>query len=160
MFKLPNETLCRQWALLPLRLMIGYGFMAHGWAKLSRGPAEFAKLLDQIGAPLPGLTAWVSVLIEVLGGLAILAGAFVAAVSVPLIVMMLVAMFTVHLRFGFSAINTIGLTADGPQFGPPGYEINLLYIAGLLALILGGAGPFSIDTLLLRRKGEPAALPS
>jgi putative oxidoreductase len=138
----------RQRAPLPLRLVIGYGFIAHGWAKLSRGPAEFAKLLDQIGAPLPELTAWVSVFIEILGGLAILAGAFVTVVSVPLIVMMLVAMFTVHLRYGFSAINTIGLTADGPQFGPPGIEVNLLYVAGLLALILGGAGPLSIDRLL------------
>ena len=99
-----------------------------------------------------------STLIEILGGLAILAGAFVAAVSIPLIVMMLVAMFTVHLRYGFSAINTIGLTADGPQFGPPGYEVNLLYIAGLLALILGGAGPLSIDRLLARGKREPAAV--
>ena len=98
-----------------------------------------------------------STLLEVLGGLAILAGAFVAAVSIPLIVMMLVAMFTVHLRYGFSAINTIGLTADGPLFGPPGIEVNLLYIAGLLALILAGAGPYSIDRLLTRSKREPAA---
>jgi putative oxidoreductase len=160
MFKLGNGVLWRPWAPLPLRLAIGYGFIAHGWAKLSRGPAGFARLLDQIGAPLPELTAWVSTLIEILGGLAILAGAFVAVVSVPLIVMMLVAMFTVHLRYGFSAINTIGLTADGPQFGPPGYEVNLLYVAGLVALILGGAGPFSIDRLLARRQREPAASPS
>jgi putative oxidoreductase len=159
MFKLLNEAFWRQWAPLPLRLIIGYGFMAHGWAKLSRGPEGFAKLLEQIGAPLPVATAWASTLVEVLGGLAILAGAFVTAASVPLIVMMLVAMFTVHLRYGFSAINTIGLTADGPQFGPPGYEVNLLYIAGLLALILGGAGPYSIDRLLARRKGEPANQP-
>src|SRR6266436_2358558 len=152
MFELGNGVLWRQWAPLPLRLVIGYGFIAHGWAKLSRGPAGFAMLLDQIGAPLPELTAWVSTLIEMIGGLAILAGAFVAVVSVPMIVMMLVAMFTVHLRYGFSAINTIGLTADGPQFGPPGYEVNLLYIAGLLALVLGGAGPFSIDRLLAQRK--------
>jgi hypothetical protein len=61
---------------------------------------------------------------------------------------------------GFSAINTIGLTANGPQFGPPGYEVNLLYIAGLLVLILGGAGPNSIDRQLARRKREPAASPS
>src|SRR5882762_7317343 len=160
MFKLGNGVWWRQWAPLPLRMVIGYGFMAHGWAKLSRGPAGFAKLLDQIGAPLPELMAWVSTLIEILGGLAILAGAFVAVASVPLIVMMLVAMFTVHLRYGFSAINTIGLTADGPQFGPPGYEVNLLYVAGLLALILQGAGPFSIDRLLARRQREPAASPS
>ena len=102
---------------------------------------------------MPEVTAWVSTLIEILGGLAILAGVFVAIVSVPLIITMLVAMFTVHLRYGFSAINTIGLTPAGPQFGPPGYEINLLYIAGLLALILGGAGPFSIDRLLERMRG-------
>jgi putative oxidoreductase len=160
MFQLPNEPLYRQWSLLPIRLIIGYGFVAHGWAKLSRGPEGFARLLEQIGAPLPELTAWVSVFIEVLGGLAILAGAFVAVVSIPLIVMMLVAMFTVHLRYGFSAINTIGLTADGPQFGPPGYEVNLLYIAGLLALILGGAGPFSIDRRLARRTRKPVASPT
>jgi putative oxidoreductase len=157
MLDLPNESLWRKWAPLPLRLVIGFGFVVHGWAKLSRGPDGFAKLLEQIGAPLPGVTAWVSTLTEILGGLAILAGAFVAAVSVPLIVMMLVAMFTVHVRYGFSAVNTTGLTADGPQFGPPGYEVNLLYVAGLLALILGGAGPFSIDRLLARREQEPAA---
>src|SRR5712675_844768 len=129
MFKPPSEALWRQWAPLPLRLVIGYGFVVHGWAKLSRGPSGFAKLLEQIGAPLPEVTAWTSTFIEILGGLTILAGAFVAVVSIPLIVMMLVAMFTVHLRYGFSAINTIGLTAGGPQFGPPGIEVNLLYIA-------------------------------
>src|SRR5262245_732668 len=159
MLGLPNETRWRQWAPLPLRLVIGFGFVEHGWAKLSRGPAGFARLLEQIGAPLPEATAWVSTFIEILGGLAILAGAFVAVVSIPLIIMMLVAMLTVHLSYGFSAINTIEVTADGPQFGPPGYEVNLLYIAGLLALILQGAGPFSINRLLARRKGEPAALP-
>ena len=84
--------------------------------------------------------------------MAIFAGAFVEIVSVPLIVMMLVAMFTVHLKYGFSSVNTIGLTESGPQFGPPGYEINLLYIAGLLSLILGDAGAFSIDRLLSRKR--------
>jgi len=149
---LRNQTLWTKWALLPLRLVIGFGFMAHGWAKLSRGPAGFAKLLQHIGTPLPEMTAWVATLLEFIGGMAILLGAFVTILSVPLIVMMLVAMVTVHLRYGFSSINTIGLTADGPQFGPPGYEINLLYITGLLALTLGGAGALSLDRLLARRK--------
>ena len=153
MFKLRNEAMWTQWVPLPLRLVIGIGFMVHGWAKLSRGPSGFAKLLTQIGAPLPETTAWVSTFVELLGGLAILVGAFVEVVSVPLIVMMLVAMFTVHLKYGFSSINTIGLTPNGPQFGPPGYEVNLLYIAGLLALILGGAGALSIDRLRARKGG-------
>ena len=152
MIKLRNEALGSQCGSLPLRLVIGYGLMAHGWAKLSRGPSGFAKLLHQIGAPLPEITAWAATFLELLGGLAILMGAFVTIVSVPLIIMMLVAMFKVHLRYGFSSINTIGLTADGPQFGPPGYEVNLLYIAGLLALILAGAGALSIDNWLAHRK--------
>jgi putative oxidoreductase len=151
MFKLRNRALSGHWAPLPLRLIIGFGFMAHGWAKLSRGPSGFAKLLAQIGAPLPEATAWASTFVELLGGLAIFVGAFVEVVSIPLIVMMLVAMFTVHLRYGFSSINTIGLSADGPKFGPPGYEVNLLYIAGLISLTLGGAGASSVDRHLSRK---------
>lgn len=136
---------------MPLRLIVGVGFIAHGWAKLSRGPDGFAKLLDQIGVPFPQFSAWVGTLLELVGGLAILVGAFVVVVSVPLIVMMLVAMFAVHMRHGFSSVNTIGLTPDGPLFGPPGYEVNLLYIACLVALMLGGAGALSVDRFLARR---------
>lgn len=135
----------RRFAVLPIRLVIGFGFMAHGWAKLGRGPAGFAHLLVWIGVPFATPTAWASTFLELLGGLAVFLGAFVELASVPLIVMMLVAMLTVHLRYGFSSISTTGLTDAGPQFGPPGYEVNLLYIAGLLALILGGAGICSID---------------
>jgi putative oxidoreductase len=149
-----SKHLRSQWVPVPLRLIIGFGFMAHGWAKLSQGPSGFARLLTQIGAPFPEATAWLSTFVELLGGLAIFVGAFVAIASVPLIVMMLVAMFTVHLKYGFSTINTIGLTENGPQFGPPGYEINLLYIAGLLSLMLSGAGTLSIDRLLSRKGGR------
>src|SRR5262245_6275184 len=152
---LRNKASWGQWAPLVLRLVIGIGFMVHGWAKLSRGPSAFAKLLAQIGAPLPEATAWLSTVVELLGGLAIFVGAFVEVVSIPLIVMMLVAMFTVHLKYGFSSVNTIGLTVEGPKFSPPGYEVNLLYIAGLISLILGGAGALSIDSLRSREEVSP-----
>ncbi len=141
-----------QWAPLFLRLIIGYGFMAHGWAKLSRGPAGFEKLLTQIGVPFPHITSWISPLIELSGGLAIFLGAFVSIAAVPLIFTMLVAIFTIQINYGFSSVNTIGLTPHGPLFGPPGYEINLLYIAGLISLIFTGAGIFSIDSLIISRK--------
>jgi putative oxidoreductase len=61
-------------------------------------------------------------------------------------------MFTVQLRYGFSSVNTIGLTESGPIFGPPGYEINLLYIAALLAIALAGPGALSVDRWLAARK--------
>jgi len=141
----------RGWVPIPIRMILGVGFMIHGWAKWSRGPAAFAELLKQVGVPWPLANAWLVTLLEIFGGLALLAGAFVTIVSIPLIFSMLGAMLTVNIRYGFSAVNTIGLTPEGPQFGPPGYEINLLYIAGLVALILGGAGPLAVDALRSRR---------
>ena len=106
-----------------------------------------------VDVPVPHLTAWVVTLTEVLGGIAVMAGALVAVASVPLIVSMLVAMFTVQLRFGFSSVNTIGLSPAGPVFGPPGYEINLLYIGALLALAIAGPSAWSLDGWLVRRRG-------
>ncbi len=166
MNRIPGGNPGSRWSLLLLRLVVGSGFLVHGWAKLTRGPAGFARLLGQIGAPLPRATAWAGTLLELFGGAALVLGAFVTVVGVPLIVMMFVAMFTVHLRYGFSSINTIGLTADGPLFGPPGYEINLLYVASLVALMAGEASAWSVDRLLARRRdgrrtspaprGEPA----
>lgn len=149
-----KEKFVRRWGPLPLRLIVGYGFVAHGVAKWIAGPEQFGKFLHVIGAPAPLATAWVVMLLEILGGAAILAGIFVEIVSVPLIISMLVAMFTVHVRYGFSSIHTIGLTASGPVFGPPGYEINLLYIGALLALALLGSGPLSLDRWLVARTGR------
>ena len=137
----------RRWALLPLRLIVGYGFTVHGIAKWSRGPDSFTQLLQVIGVPFAAPTAWLVTFLEIFGGVAIIIGAFVTLVSIPLICTMLVAMFTVHLRYGFSAVKTIGLDASGPILGPPGYELNLLYIAALLALALAGPGPLSVDGL-------------
>src|SRR5690606_13605443 len=144
-----------QWSPLFLRLIIGFGFMAHGWAKLSKGsPAGFEKLLTQLGVPFPHLSSWVASLVEILGGLAIFVGFSVSVTAIPLICTMLVAMFSIHINYGFSSVKTIGLTPQGPLFGPPGYEINLLYIAGLISLILTGAGLGSIDSWLAKRKPE------
>ncbi|HEY6900568.1 MAG TPA: DoxX family protein [Puia sp.] len=144
----------RQLAPLFLRLAIGFGFMAHGWAKLIRGPEAFAKLLTVLKVPAPHFFAWLSTATEVLGGFALLIGAFTGIAVIPLMAAMLVAMFTIHIHYGYSSIKTIGLTPQGPVFGPPGYEINLLYIAGLLSLMITGAGKFSVDALIGKNK-EP-----
>jgi len=136
-----------QWAPIPLRLIVGCGFMQHGFAKLSRGPDVFAEILHALGVPAPHLMAWVNILTELLCGLAVLVGAFVTLASVPMAILLLVAIFTVHLPNGFSSVKLIGVSAAGPQFGPVGYEVNLLYLACLAALVLGGAGPFALDAL-------------
>jgi len=141
-----------RWAPIPLRLIVGCGFLAHGFAKLSRGPDSFGAVLHGLGVPAPHLMAWATILVELLGGLAILLGAFVALASVPMAAVLLVAMFTVHLRYGFSSIKLVAVTPSGPQFGPPGYECVLLYLACLASLVVCGPGPFAVDRFLSRRR--------
>jgi putative oxidoreductase len=141
-----------RWAPIPLRLIVGYGFMEHGFAKLAKGPDAFATILHALGVPGPQFMAWATILIELLGGFAVMLGAFVALVSVPMAALLLVATLTVHLPYGFSAIKLMAVTEAGPQFGPPGYECNLLYLACLAALVLGGSGPLAIDGLIRKRR--------
>ncbi|HVV03795.1 MAG TPA: DoxX family protein [Puia sp.] len=140
-------------APLLLRLIIGPGFMVHGWAKISRGTGGFEKLLAFEGVPLAHLSAVIAPYVELFGGLAILAGAYVVITAIPLLLTMLVATVFVQGHYGFSSVKTIGLTSDGPQFGAPCIEINLLYIAALLSLILTRAGTLSIDKWRQRRHG-------
>ena len=141
-----------RWAPIPLRLIVGYGFMQHGFAKLSRGPEAFAAILHAIGMPAPHLMAWLTILVEILGGLAVLLGALVPLVSLPMIAVLLGAIFTVHLPYGFSSIKLMGVTSGRAQFGPPGYECDLLYIACLAALVIGGSGPMAIDGYFRRKR--------
>src|SRR5215813_13568050 len=133
------------WALLPIRLIVGFGFSAHGYAKLSRGPELFATILHSLGVPHPSLMTWITALLEFFGGICVMAGAFVLPLCMPLIAIMLTAMVSVHLRYGFSSIRLLGIAPDGAKFGPIGYEINLLYIAALITLALGGSGVLSVD---------------
>jgi putative oxidoreductase len=142
------------WAPIPLRLIVGYGFMEHGFAKLSRGPEAFAAILHTIGVPAPHLMAWLTILTELIGGLAVLLGAFVPLVSLPMAAVLLVAILTVHLPYGFSSIKLLSVTSGRAQFGPPGYELDLLYLACLASLVLGGSGPMGIDHYL-RKKWKP-----
>jgi putative oxidoreductase len=137
-----------RWARIPLRVIVGYGFIEHGFAKLSKGPDAFAVILQAIGVPDLHLMARVTILIELLGGFAVLLGAFVAIVSVPMAALLLIAMFKVHLQYGFSSVKLLAVTAAGAKFGPVGYEVNLLCIACLAALVMGGSGPFAVDGLI------------
>lgn len=142
------------WHALPLRLVVGLGFVSHGYAKVSRGADDFIAILHAIGTPFASSLGWLTIIVEIVGGLLILAGAFVPVVTAPMIAVLLVAIFTVHLPNGFSSIKLLSYDATGAHFGQPGYETDLLYIAALIALCAGGAGPFSIDTHL-KGRGMP-----
>jgi len=137
----------KNWAPIPLRMIVGYGFMAHGYAKIARGPEHFADILHAIGVPAADVMAWATIVVELVGGLAVLLGTFVTWAAVPMATILLVAAFTVHLPNGFSSIKLQAVTAAGAQFGQPGYETDLLYLACLATLVVGGSGPFAFDRL-------------
>jgi hypothetical protein len=78
---LPIDLISRsaiaRWAPVPLRLIVGYGFMEHGFAKLARGLDAFPAILQALGVPGPHLMGWLTILVEMFGGLAVLLGALV-----------------------------------------------------------------------------------
>ena len=122
---------------------------------MARGPEDFIGILHAIGTPAAFLVGWATIIVEIAGGLLVFIGALVPLATLPMLSVLLVAIFTVHLPNGFSSIKLQSFDAAGAHFGQPGYETDLLYIACLVALCIGGAGALSVDRLLrCRRDGH------
>lgn len=123
-------------------------FHENGLAKLSKGPDAFAAILHALSVPghtsSHGSPYWPNCS----GNLAILLSAFVPLVSLPLAALLFVAILTVHIPYGFSSIKLMSVVFGRARFGPPGYEYDLLYLACLAGLVLGGSGPMVIDDYL------------
>jgi putative oxidoreductase len=140
------------WYAIPLRLAVGFGFMQHGYAKIARGADSFIGILHALGIPAPDFFAWLTIAVELLGGLAVLIGAFIPLAAIPMAIILVVATITVHWPNGFSSIKLLAVDAAGAHFGQPGYEADLLYLAALVALAIGGSGPLALDRALLGGK--------
>jgi len=140
----------RTFAPVPLRWMIGTAFLIHGYPKLftADGNQAFMGMLAGIGVPAPGPAAYLIGAFEFFGGILLLLGVGVRVVSFLGAVEMLVAAGLVHASEGFNFIHVTGTTdAGAPQFGLPGYEVNLLYLAGFLSLLISGAGRLGLPSV-------------
>jgi putative oxidoreductase len=126
--------------LLLARLILGFGIAAHGSQKLfgwfgGYGPKGTGGWLEQLGYRPGHLYAIGAGLGELGGGLLIALG-FLNGLGPALVVMvMIVAIFSVHVNNGFF---------NDKQ----GWELPAMYIAGALALDFGGFGTYSLDSLL------------
>lgn len=145
------------WSPVPIRFIIGIGFIYHGAIKLFSGAGHemFVRMLNDIGIPAATVASWLVGLVEFAGGIAILLGTFLSIASIVLIIDMLVAMFMVNLPNGFDVMNVTVMIEAGPTYGMPGFEINLLYIAGLVSLLLTGAGNWSLDVFRSKSPEAP-----
>jgi putative oxidoreductase len=127
-----------------LRLAIGAVFVAHGAQKLfgiwgGGGPTGTAAFFAQLGlTPAYPLALFVGI-VELVGGLLLMAGAFTLITAAALTMNMLVAVWTVHLASGFF-LNWTNAPGQGH-----GYEFNLVLIAVLVSLMLTGPGALSFD---------------
>lgn len=121
-------------SLLLARLAVAYGFYDPAMQKWS-DIGSVATWFESMGIPFPTLNAYMAASTEILGVVLLTLGLFTRLISVPLMVVMVVAIATVHLSHGFSA-------------GDNGFEIPLYYLLFLGLFASFGAGKFSLDHLL------------
>ena len=120
--------------LLFMRLVLAYGFWGTGMMKWKNidGVAEW---FGSMGIPFPTLNAYLAATTEIVGVIFLILGLTIRIISLPLMFVMLVAIFTVHLHNGFEAGNN-------------GFEIPLYYLIMLFTLFIYGGGKISLDNLL------------
>ena len=130
--------------LAVLRVVVGAVFLAHGAQKLFvyglAGVTGVTGAFGDMGIPLPAVTGPAVALLEFFGGLALVAGLLTRLAALGLAVNMLGATLLVHLEGGF--------------FMPNGVAFTLTLFGGAAALALAGAGDFSLDGVLARRRGR------
>jgi putative oxidoreductase len=123
------------WGTTVLRVVLGLIFAAHGAQKFFvMGPDALGGFFANIGIPFAALSAYIVIAVELLGGIAMVAGLGTRSVAALFSIVMLVAIATVHGAQGF--------------FLPNGYEFNLVLVAASVAVVLQGAGAFALDNLL------------
>ena len=128
----------KPFSLLFARLAIAYGFYGPAMTKW-KDIDSISGWFGSLGIPFPTLNAYMAASTEALGVVLLTLGLFTRLISLPLIVVMIVAIVTVHLPNGFSA-------------GDNGFEIPFYYMLFLFIFVTNGAGKFSLDRLIFGEK--------
>ncbi|MGE3954382.1 MAG: DoxX family protein [Parachlamydiales bacterium] len=119
------------------RLVVAFGLWPKAVYKLG-DPEGFGNFLHSLNVPAPHFFAWVTLLVELIGTWLLVVGLFTRIISIPLMVTVLVAIFTVHWHNGFSAGNN-------------GFEIPLYYFVFFFWFFISGPGRISLDALIARK---------
>ena len=143
-----NRQLFNDLALAGARVVVGVIFIAHGWQKLmTNGLDATSQGFAGMGVPLPTLSAGLAGTIELVGGIALVLGAFTTVAGITTALVMFGAFWFAHLGNGVFA-------AEG------GWEVVGALGAASIALAAAGAGRFSVDGLLAQRSQSEVSAPS
>ncbi len=127
------------YSMLILRVVMGIIFIGHGWGKLfgEGNPDGFAGWLASMGIEPSLILAICAGIAETLGGMLLIAGLFSRIAAASLVIVMLVAIGFVHF--------------DAGMFGKGGYEFQLLLLAGVIGVLIQGAGKLSFDEMINKK---------
>jgi len=147
--------------LLVLRLALAVVFVAHGGNKLfglfggpgigPGGLSTSAAYFGVLGLTPPFVLAVINALLELVGGILLLAGFLTRWISIALAISMGVAIWKVHAPWGFF-LNWMAEPSRGN-----GMEYAIVLIAALICLALAGGGDASIDGINQRSADRDAA---
>ena len=123
-----------KWGMVPLRIVVGLVFLMHGAQKLFVfGVSGTADIMGKLGLPLPLLCAAIVIIVELLGGLAILLGMFTRLAGAVLAFEMFVAILVARWAGGF--------------FAPYGYEFEMTLLGACLTFAFNGPGRMSFEEI-------------
>ena len=129
--------------LLVMRLVLGTIFIAHGGQKLfTMGLDGVAGGFGQMGVPMASVMGPLVAFLEFFGGFAIIGGFLTRLVSLGLASTMIGAITLVHAKNGF--------------FNPGGIEFPLSLLGTAIVLAITGAGSYSLDRVVGRKKAVEA----
>lgn len=127
-------------ALLIVRLVMGLAFILHGWPKI-QNPVAWMNAMG--GSSVPSFLQALAALAEFGGGIALILGLLTPIAAFGLVCQMLGALFLVHIPQGHPFVSQ----------GGPSYELALIYLVMSIMLIFLGPGKWSLDAVLLVRRG-------
>lgn len=120
-------------ATLVLRLVIGVLFVLHGWPKI-KNVKQTAAWVKSTGWAWASGFAYAFTLLEFFGGLALILGFLTQLVALLIVLQMIATTIFARAKLGKKLIG--------------GWETDLLFLAGALALVFLGAGAWSVDAFL------------
>lgn len=123
-------------AVTAMRIVVGIMFLMHVSFKFKIGAgAVAANIMAKNGLEPAMLFAYVTMALEVVGGICLILGLFTRFFAAAMAIEMLIALFAVHLAHGYGA-------------GGGGYEYVLLIGTALFVIAMRGGGPYSVDRFI------------